>query len=109
MSRDPNDVVKVYSGPMVIVEEYQQVLAEAGIEAKVVGEALLASFGSAIPDSVELWVHSADLDKARAAIERFEQQRDDQRQKHPRPTNEGKPGATPWRKEPHVKQDPAGE
>src|SRR5262245_13343186 len=102
MSRDPNDVVRLYAGPMVIVEEYQQVLAEAGIEAKVVGEALLASFGSAIPDSVELWVHSADLEKAKAAIERFEQQRpqENQRQQHPRPTSDAKPGAAPWRKEP---------
>jgi hypothetical protein len=38
----------------------------------VVGLNLTASFGSAIPDSVELWVKSEDAEKAAAAIKRFE-------------------------------------
>ena len=112
MTRDPNDVVKVYAGPMVTVEAYKQVLADAGIDAKVVGEALLASFGTAIPDSVELWVHQSDVEQARAAIERYEEGRTDedrQRHHHQRPTSDAKPGAAPARKEPHVKQDPLGE
>jgi hypothetical protein len=110
MNSDPNDVVKVYAGPMVTVEIYQQVLADAGIQGRVVGEDLTASFGSAIPDSVELWVHRSDLEKATAAIQRYEDGRtDEDRQRHRHPTSDRKPGAAPRRKEPHVKQDPLGE
>ena len=69
MSRDPNDVVRVFAGPLVEVETYQQVLTEAGIESKVVGTELTASFGTALPDSIELWVHRRDAEKAAAAIE----------------------------------------
>lgn len=73
---EPNeDVVRVYSGSIVSVELYQQALKEAGVESKVVGLALSASFGSAMPDSVELWVKSEDADKAAAAIQRFESEK----------------------------------
>ena len=64
MTRDPHDVVKVYSGPIEIVEAHQATLGEAGIESKIVGTALSASFGSALPGSTELWVHQADFDTA---------------------------------------------
>ena len=74
---EPNeDVVKVYSGSMVSAELYQQALKEAGIESRVVGLSLTASFGSAIPDSVELWVKSEDADKATAAIKQFEAEKE---------------------------------
>lgn len=72
MSRDPNDVVRVYSGPLPQVEAYQQVLREAGIESKVVGTELTASFGSALSNSIELWIHSGDSEKAVAAIKEYE-------------------------------------
>ncbi len=72
MSHDEHDVVKVYSGPMVTVELYQQALTDAGVASNVVGLELIASFGSAIPGSVELWVKSEDADKALAAIKMFE-------------------------------------
>src|SRR5262249_12059323 len=106
-----NEVVKVFSGTMVEAEAFQQVLTDAGIESKVVGEALTASFGSAIPGSVELWVHRKDAEKAIAAIRRDEEQRGrrEHGQRHPHPTNDPKPSSTPHRKEPHVKQDPLGE
>jgi hypothetical protein len=70
------DVVKVYSGSMVSAELYQQALKEAGIESRVVGLSLTASFGSAIPGSVELWVKSEDADKATAAIKEYEAQKE---------------------------------
>ncbi len=70
------DVVKVYAGPYVTAEIYQQVLREAGIEARVVGEALLAGFGSALPDVVEVWVPQQDAEKALAAIRLYEAERD---------------------------------
>ena len=72
MTHDEHDVVRVYSGTVVSAELYQQALKEAGIESKVVGLSLTASFGSAIPDSVELWVKSEDAEKAAAAIRQYE-------------------------------------
>jgi hypothetical protein len=72
----------------------------------VVGGALLASFGSAIPDSVELWVHREDLDRAVAAIKRSEEGLAEPAQKFPHPTDDRQPAAAPSRREPHVKQDP---
>jgi hypothetical protein len=71
-AHEEHDVVKVYSGTMVSAELYQQALRDAGIESKVVGLDLAASFGTAIPDSVELWVKSEDAEKAVAAIKLFE-------------------------------------
>ena len=72
MIHDEHDVVKVYSGPMVTVELYQQALTDAGVASNVVGLELTASFGTAIPDSVELWVKREDAVVAKAAIARFE-------------------------------------
>jgi hypothetical protein len=71
-TQDEGDVGRVYSGPVVSAELYQQALRDAGIDSKVVGLSLTASFGSAIPDSVELWVKSEDAEKAAAVIRRFE-------------------------------------
>ena len=111
MALDPNEVVTVFRGTMVEAEAFKRVLDEAGIESKVVGEALTASFGSAIPGSVELWVHQKDADKALAAIKRDEEKRGQREpgQRHQHPTSDPKPGQAPHRKEPHVKQDPLGE
>ncbi len=113
MTNDPNDVVKLFAGTLVDVESYQQVLADAGIESKILGESLLASFGSAIPGSVELWVHRSDAEKARAAIERDDARRSKpkhaEHEKFPHPTSDAKPRSAPHGKEPHVKQDPHGD
>lgn len=75
MSRDPDNVVRVAAGEMVVIELYKQELVEEGIDARVLGESLEASFGTAIPRSVELWVHEADLPRARALIARMEERR----------------------------------
>ncbi|MCI0700335.1 MAG: DUF2007 domain-containing protein [Planctomycetia bacterium] len=72
MTHDEHDVVKVYTGPLVTVELYQQALRDAGIESKVVGTELTAGLGTAIPESVELWVKSEDFEKAKSAIELYE-------------------------------------
>lgn len=109
MTRDPNDVVRVYSGSLVDTERYREVLTDAGIEGRVVGGALLASFGSALPDSVELWVHREDLDRAVAAIKLSEERRAEPAQAFPHPADDRQPVAAPFRREPHVKQDPLGE
>lgn len=106
MTRDPNDVVRVASGTLIDVEAYHQVLAEAGVESKVVGGALMASFGSAIPDSIELWAHREDLDAATAAIKLYEERRGlaEPAHKHPHPVDSGKPHGAPLREEPHIPQ-----
>jgi hypothetical protein len=111
MSHDPNDVVKVYSGPLVVVEAYRETLADAGIEGRIVGTALTSVFGGAIPDTVELWVHQGDLEKATAAIERYEQRKGENKSHshHPHPTSSHKPNAAPERKEPYTNPDPAGD
>ena len=67
-----HDVVRVYAGPVVTVELYQQALKEAGIDSHVVGLDLSGSFGSALASSVELWTKSEDAGRATAVIKRFE-------------------------------------
>lgn len=75
MTHDPEDVVKVYSGPLVTAEEYREALEDAGIESRIVGSSLSMSFGGVLPDMNELWVHQKDLEKATAAIEAYERDR----------------------------------
>jgi hypothetical protein len=82
MSQNPDDLVKVADGPLVQVELWKQALADAGIVGRVVGEQLTAGFGSALPDSVELWVHRSDQTRAEAAIQYAE-------------ANKGKPDRVP--------------
>ncbi len=91
MSQDANDVVKVFSGSLLEAELYQNVLNEAGIENKLVGGELAAGFGSAIPGSVELWVHRRDLEKATAAIRRYEENPREPAPKFPPPPRDPKP------------------
>ena len=110
MSDDPDDVVKVYAGSYEVVETYQQILKEAGIESRVVGEALTSVFGSAIPDTVELWVHRRDGEKATASIQKYERpSQEHTHQRHTHPTDAPKPGAAPKHKEPYVNPNPSGE
>jgi hypothetical protein len=109
MSHDPNDVVKVYSGPLVVVEAYREALQDAGIESRIVGTALTSVFGGAVPDTVELWVHQMDMEKATKAIERYEQRSvENKHHHHAHPTSAPKPGPAPGRKEPYTNPDPAG-
>jgi hypothetical protein len=110
MSHDPNDVVKVYAGPLETVESYREVLMDAGIESRIVGTALTSVFGNAIPDTVELWVHQKDTEKAKSAIEAYERRStEESHQSHSHPADTHKPGAAPRRKEPYVNPNPSGE
>jgi hypothetical protein len=101
MTRDPNDMVRAYAGPLVLVEVYQAALKEAGVESRVVGTELSGGFGSVLPASVELWVHRGDLSRAEAAIERMERL-DDTAEYFPHPTDSAKPASAPYRHEPYV-------
>ncbi|HEV3386004.1 MAG TPA: hypothetical protein VG097_14390 [Gemmata sp.] len=110
MSHDPNDVVKVYAGPLETVESYREVLMDAGIESRIVGTALTSVFGNAIPDTVELWVHQGDIEKAKTAIETYERQsKEEAHPRHSHPTDAPKPRAASKHKEPYVNPDPSGE
>ncbi len=75
MANDIRELVRVADGDLVRLELYQQGLKAAGIESTVVGDQLGSSFGSAIPQSIELWVHGADAGNAAAAIARMESER----------------------------------
>lgn len=68
MERDEHDVVRVYSGPLVLVEVYKGVLEGAGVACRVVGTELTAGIGSALPEAVELWVQRGDLPRAQELI-----------------------------------------
>ena len=75
MANDVLELVRVADGDLVRLELYQQGLNAAGIQSTVVGYELGASFGSAIPQSIQLWVHRTDAEKAAAAIARMESER----------------------------------
>jgi putative signal transducing protein len=112
MTPDPNEVVTVYSGSLVVVEAYKQALADAGIESKMTGDSLLASFGSAVPGAVELFVHQRDFERARAAIERYDQERGNRPtggREHPHPKDEPGPDSTRHRQKHHIPPHPTGE
>jgi len=68
MRSDPNDVVRVYTGSLSQVEYKHDLLEDAGIESRVVGDNLTAGLGTALPDSVELWIHRADAADAEKAM-----------------------------------------
>lgn len=75
MTPDPNDVVKVATGDTVVIDLYRQRLAEAGIEARTLGDSLEASFGTVIGGSLELWVHRWDAARAAEVIREMEETR----------------------------------
>lgn len=75
MTPDPTDVVKVARADHVTIELYRNELAADGIDAKVLGESLEASFGTAIHGSVELWVYQSDAERAAEVIRRMEAER----------------------------------
>ena len=69
MTPDPQNLIKVFSGPLELAETFLADLKHAGIAGKVVGTELAASFGSALPGSTELWVHQIDVAKAKSIID----------------------------------------
>lgn len=111
MTAGPNDVVRVYAGPALMVQVHRATLAEAGIVCRVVGTELSGGFSSALPESVELWVHRKDVPAAEAVIARESRPTDDEdrdrpRQHFPHPTDDPKPAPPPHRREPYVNPDP---
>jgi hypothetical protein len=74
-THDPNDVVRAATGSLVAIETYQAEMREAGIDSKVVGLDLEAGVGTALLNSIEIWVHRSDAEKAAAVIDRVERER----------------------------------
>lgn len=70
MTDNEDEVMRVYSGPLVLVEVYRATLEEAGIQCRVVGTELSAGLGSALPESTELWVRQSDSARAEELIAR---------------------------------------
>ncbi|MDY3552976.1 DUF2007 domain-containing protein [Gemmata sp. JC717] len=73
MKRDDGNVVRVFAGPLVLVEMYQGQLKGIGIESRVVGTELAAGLGSALSGSTELWVKEEDLERAKELLTQEEQ------------------------------------
>ncbi len=94
MSQEPDDVVRVAAGEMVAMEMYQQALIEEGIEARVVGESLGASFGTAISGSVEVWVSRSHELQAQAILRKLEHRKGEpasESHSFPHPTSDPHP------------------
>lgn len=72
---DADDIVMLASGETVQVELWRMALAEEGIDGRVMGIALDAGLGTAIPDSVELWVRAEDAERAAGVLRALEANR----------------------------------
>jgi len=68
----PNEPVRLASGTLVDVQMWSSMLADAGIDCKVVGDELAGSLGTALEGSVDLWVHTKDLKRATELIEEYD-------------------------------------
>ncbi|MCU0704821.1 MAG: hypothetical protein MUF18_12655 [Fimbriiglobus sp.] len=65
---DNDNIVMLASGETVQVELWRVALAEEGLDGRVVGGALDAGLGTAIPHSAELWVRRCDVERATAVL-----------------------------------------
>jgi hypothetical protein len=63
-----DDIMCLTSGSLIHVQAWQDRLRAAGMKSRVVGDNLTAGLGTAIPGSVELWIHCADVEAAEAAM-----------------------------------------
>jgi hypothetical protein len=76
-----SDSILVYTaGNAIEARALAAFLANEGIEARVLGEALQGAFGgidAGTLDTVELWVSMADRDKAAPLIEQWRQEYDE--------------------------------
>ncbi len=73
--RDPNDVVCLSRAPnSAQAHIWEQALRDEGIDARVVGDYLDASFGGIAGVLPEIWVHRNDMEAAKAVLERIPQE-----------------------------------
>ncbi len=90
---DSNDVVCVATGTLLEIQTRHGALNAAGIESRVVGDHLTAGLGTALPGTVELWVHRADL---RAALQQLAGPTASQLEPHEYPLPETVPDLAPF-------------
>jgi len=88
MTADSNDIVSVARGSLSQVWTWHDMLRAAGIEARVVGDNLAAGLGTALPSSIELWIHSADMEAAEAALARADGPSRREPESHPIPPHD---------------------
>jgi hypothetical protein len=93
MVESSDDVIKVATGTQIEMNLLADALKETGITSRVVGDDLTAGLGTIMPGTVELWVISADAQRA-ADIIRAAQ---DHHKKH---------GTNAPHKFPHPESDP---
>ena len=80
MTQHSDDLVMVAAGALIEVRAWADMLQGAGIMYRVVGDDPTVVLGTTLPDSVELWVHSADAEAAEAEMAaRFHNSLDDTR------------------------------
>ena len=94
MTENANDIVCLTSGSLMQVRSWHDLLQIAGIGSRVVGDNLTAGLGTALPGSVELWIRSADVEAAEAAMAGADGHRRRGRETHPTPTH-GHPVSDP--------------
>jgi hypothetical protein len=66
--RESNDIVCVSTGTLTEIQARHDALSAVGIESRVVGDHLTAGLGTALPGTLELWVHRNDLRAATAVL-----------------------------------------
>ncbi len=95
MTAKENDIVCVARGSFSQVRTWHDLLRYAGIESRVVGDNLTAGLGTALPGSIELWIHSADAEAAEAALARADGHARREAESHPIPPH-NHPASNPW-------------
>ncbi len=93
MMQQSVDLVRVATGSLVEVQAWIELIRAAEIEARLVGDDLIAGLGTALPGTVELWVHRADAASAEAALAEFGRRRREP-ETHPIPPH-GHPESDP--------------
>jgi hypothetical protein len=94
MTANENDIVCVARGSFSQVQTWHDLLRADGIESRVVGDNLTAGLGTALPGSIELWIHSADAEAAEAALTRADGHSRGEPESHPIPPH-GHPASAP--------------
>jgi hypothetical protein len=83
MSAYENDIVCVARGSLSQIQIWHDLLRAEGIGSRVVGDNLTAGLGTALPGSVELWIHSADAEAVGAALARAGSRTGREQHSHP--------------------------
>jgi Putative prokaryotic signal transducing protein len=87
MKDEPKELLRVSTGSLTQVQYMRELLENAGIESQVVGDNLTAGLGTALPDSVELWIHRNDATAAEAALAGAEKHHQWNPESHPVPSH----------------------